>query len=104
MDTVQNRPGYVYIIKAENGLYKIGKTRNIIQRLGSLFTMSPVKLTVLHTIKTNDAYHCERELHENYREYRSHGEWFRLPNETVQHLLSYAEIFCREDRYLEGKP
>lgn len=75
--------GYVYLIKADNGLVKIGKTKNIEKRWNHFTTKLPYKLELLFYIDTEDMTGLELELHEQYRKYRKRGEWFEL---TERHI------------------
>ena len=46
--------GYVYLVRADNGLIKIGKTKNIKQRLERFMVKLPYKLELLFCIESND--------------------------------------------------
>ena len=75
--------GYVYLVSAYNGLYKIGKTNDIEKRLRGLKTMSPVPLKLIHTIETITPLKLEAKLHKKYDRCRAHGEWFMLSKDEV---------------------
>lgn len=79
--------GYVYLVKAENGLYKIGKSKNVAQRFKSLKTASPVKLELFLTFQTSDMTQAEEMLHFIFSEFREIGEWFRLGKEEILEIL-----------------
>lgn len=67
--------GSVYFIEAVGThRIKIGFSANPSQRLRSLQTGSPYKLRILATIQANE--HTEKEIHEQFDEYRLDGEWF----------------------------
>jgi hypothetical protein len=70
------RDRVVYLIgNADNRLVKIGTTtRNSLERLNGIQTMSPSILTVLWT--TPGGRELEHKLHYRFREERRHGEWF----------------------------
>jgi len=68
----------VYLIRADNGLYKIGQTVNIERRLAALRRMSAVGLVLVHMIQTTDPHHVEAALHAQFKHCRVVGEWFRL--------------------------
>ena len=78
----------VYVISAENGLYKIGVADNLKRRLATLRGASPVALTVTTVFRVNDPYGLERELHERYAGRRKHGEWFALTAPDVAGLCN----------------
>ena len=73
--------GYVYVLKAENGLYKIGKSRSPQIRIGQIITASPVKITPLLVYKSTEYHKLESVLHMIFAEEREIGEWFRLSDE-----------------------
>jgi hypothetical protein len=84
----QQRPGYVYVLLAEGTTrVKIGRTGNLPYRLDTLQTASPYPLKILRTVFVNDAVGFERKLHQQYRAYRKHNEWFELPPTVLQQLL-----------------
>jgi len=62
----------VYLIEAENGLVKIGEAISPGYRLSCLALCSPVQLRLAAILRD-----CrEGELHERFRKYRRHNEWF----------------------------
>lgn len=74
----------VYFIQSViGGPVKIGKSNNVEQRLEELQTGSPYILQIIKIIK-NVKPQVEREFHEKFKDYRSHGEWF---DEKVLNLL-----------------
>ena len=75
--------GYVYLVSAYNGLYKIGKTNDIEKRFRGLETMSPVPLKLIHAIETITPLKLEAKLHKKYDHCRAHGEWFMLSKDEV---------------------
>ena len=67
--------GDVYILHAPAvRRVKIGVSSNVTERVATLRTASPVELVLERTI--DGGYDREQELHEKYRRYRLHGEWF----------------------------
>lgn len=75
-------PQHVYFIRAEHsGLIKIGCATNPTARLRALSTGSaePLKLLAVWQGGGRDA---ERQMHELFAPYRSHGEWFH-PSEEL---------------------
>lgn len=70
---------YTYFIQAgKNGPIKIGATRNLVVRLRTLATMSPIPLTLLGVMKGDHEEGCHLRL----GAFRIHGEWF-VPSATV---------------------
>ena len=73
---------YVYFIqegRGNHGHIKIGVSNNVNNRLDSLQTGNPRKLTLMASIKCrsiNDAYRLEKKLHKKFKPHRVRGEWF----------------------------
>ncbi len=80
------RRGVVYILKADNGLYKIGKTSNPDERLPRLAIQLPYPIVVVRQILTDDMDALESELHRRFADKRAHGEWFRLTQADLDEL------------------
>jgi hypothetical protein len=70
------------------GLVKIGKTKNLEQRIKTLMTMSPVPLTLLAAPICHPL--AEMAVHQMLAEHRSHGEWFRMA-EPVLDVIDAAQ-------------
>lgn len=90
----KNRKGYVYILLAENGLRKIGRTNNPKSRLGS-FAMSPIEIDVEKIYAVADSLLTEKLLHEKFHSKRVRGEWFCLNEsdlETMKELIRGTEF------------
>ena len=79
---------YVYVVSASGMLYKIGKTNDIDKRFRGLELMSPIPLTLIHTIESQEALKLEAELHKKYNHCRSHGEWFNLSKNELDEICS----------------
>lgn len=92
--------GFVYVIKGQGGShFKIGKAKNIQERLKQLSAGSQTKLELVHAISSNAANVAERYLHNHFAAQRGHGEWFDL---TEAHL-KYIKAIGRMD-ILEHAP
>lgn len=79
--------GLVYFIEAIGlSRVKIGWTRTngLKSRLSALQTFSPVELRVLGTYPGFMT--TERAEHRRWAHLRSHGEWFELTNELIEHI------------------
>lgn len=68
---------FVYAVRSENGLVKIGSAKDPKSRMNYLQGQSPVrvKLTLLGFIGGSRS--LERLIHSRLSDYREHGEWFR---------------------------
>lgn len=72
-----------YFVQAgKDGPIKIGSTRNLIVRLRTLATMSPIPLRLLGVMKGDHEERCHLRL----GAFRIHGEWF-VPADTVLEFI-----------------
>lgn len=73
---------FVYFIqdgKGKGGYIKIGKAKNIKNRLESLQIGNPRKLTLMAAIRCKtckEALKIEKELHHRFRKHHIRGEWY----------------------------
>lgn len=89
--TENYRSGYVYLLKAENGLYKIGRSRTPDVRIRDITkAVAPFDIKIIHTAFYPDCYKAESDLHKLFREKRRRGEWFELSNEEVMVVIAHA--------------
>lgn len=91
-----NCSAIIYFVKgARTGLIKIGYATDFPARLKRLQSHSPDRLHLLWCYRSYASH--ERDLHNQFAEWRAHGEWFR-PSPP---LLAY--IKAREPRhFLDG--
>lgn len=87
--------GYVYIIKGANA-YKIGKAKNIQERLKQLSTGHEHGLTVYHSIASNAMGRAEASLHKRFADLRVRGEWFNLGETELAYIKTIARIDITE--------
>jgi hypothetical protein len=88
----QPKPGHVYVIFAETGRCKIGRTNNLNARLNQLATASPVLFKLLHAFQSSDTEKAERFLHDKFKDKRNHREWFNLDKSDRQYLQSIGDF------------
>jgi len=70
---------YLYVIKEDNTPnYKIGISKNPELRLKQLQTGNSSKLSLIYTVKAENRYKDETELHKIFEAYKIQGEWFKL--------------------------
>lgn len=79
--------GGVYFLRQKNTrLVKIGKSQNPKKRILQLMrgaAKACLRLEELHVYLTPHYDEEEKRLHGIYREYKTDGEWFRLPKNTI---------------------
>lgn len=81
-DSPEPDASVVYVIGEPDSLtVKIGVALNVKHRLAGIQRMSPVPLTTLWTHPGERR--LEKRLHNHFREYRSHGEWFTFPEDPL---------------------
>lgn len=87
--------GYVYLIHdEERGLFKIGVTKNAIEkRLKKLQTGNASLLTVKDQYLTEYIYRMETMLHKYFEDKKVLNEWFELTDEDVQHFSDTCDKF-----------
>jgi len=73
------KPGYIYFIASGNGMYKIGRTKNLENRLAD-YRRLPIETEILHSIRVINMEKAEKFFLNMFAEYNIKGEWFRLDN------------------------
>jgi hypothetical protein len=81
-----SRVAHIYVVKlVDEGIYKIGQTKNLELRLCSLIKKhGPVNLEYANT--TTEANEFEGRLHSLFAEKHVEGEWFRLDEADIEHI------------------
>ena len=82
------RAGYVYLMRSENGLHKIGISRDVDRRKKDLNRQFPIRIEIVHQIACRDRRKVEMYLHDKYKAKRAQHEWFDLDDEDVAWILS----------------
>jgi hypothetical protein len=74
------RGGFIYVIRDDHGLLKIGISNNPNARLAQLKTASAVPLAIAYAGALRcDGFAIESATHETLNRYRAEGEWFDCP-------------------------
>lgn len=84
------KPGFVYLIEATTGHFKIGRATNPDDRIRTFNVKLPFEVEYLCLIKTIDMRGLEAELHMRYASKRINGEWFALDPEDVEYIKGLA--------------
>ncbi len=83
----------VYLIRASNGLYKIGSTVDTGKRMAALQSASPCVLELVYAITVEWESLLEYQLQDRFRGKCTHSEWFRLDREDVEYITSISNGF-----------
>ena len=80
-----SRAGYVYLLKANDGLYKIGRARDLDRRVIQLRKERPsLGLELVAYKKVKDCLYAERQWHKRFADKRrGPAEWFALTPDDV---------------------
>lgn len=84
---------FVYVIRGSNGLYKIGRTIDLPQRLAGLKTelwhkWGVESFELVLSFETADARALEHALHDHFVGMRRAGEWFALTDDDLAALTT----------------
>jgi hypothetical protein len=74
--------GEVYLLKSGK-YYKVGKTNAVGRREYELAIQLPEKVTLVHSIKTDDPSGIENYWHTRFEARRKNGEWFELTPDDI---------------------
>ncbi len=96
---------YIYLIKSESGLTKIGMSNNPKRRLRQIklsgYDAHIVSLFMPEPQIDLSANYLEKILHKFFKEKRKFGEWFNLDendifyiNEALEDILTYTDFEC----------
>lgn len=81
------KEGYVYLLSCpRNGLFKIGKAKDVNERMVKIQPKFPAETELVYSFFSFDYDKAERILHNQYKEFRKHGEWFDLSNMQVDEI------------------
>ncbi len=88
---------YVYfILNSDSNAIKIGRAKDVEKRLKSLQTGSPAKLQLISKVRVaseKEAAKKEKLIHQQFKESRITGEWFRCSPELDDYIASVATSF-----------
>ncbi len=72
----------IYLMRSENGLFKIGRARHVRRRLQQMQTL-PVIVMLVCEFPCDNPITVERAWHVHFSSKRVRGEWFRLEPDDV---------------------
>lgn len=85
------RGGYVYVIQAETGHYKIGRTSDMPNRMKLFAVKLPFNFDIVTHFPCEDMHEAEAGLHKVFTTSRTNGEWFSLNQYQADLLKSVTK-------------
>lgn len=103
---MKNTEGYVYLIcDPLSNRFKVGVTKGSIEkRILKLQTGNSTELHITNWYKTKYPFRMEKMLHTKFIEYRTHGEWFELPDNIIFSFTSICEKVEKSIEILKENP
>ena len=96
--TFEQEEGLVYFVEAPSErLIKIGKTRDIRQRMATLTAASPAPLRLLGVV-LHQYGRYELHLHAHFAHLRAHSEWFRVAPELRRFIRRMTGFYGPAER------
>lgn len=93
---------YIYLVANEDGLVKIGRSKDPIKRVRELSTGSDSHLICVAYWKVKEKSNIiEKEIHKYFEEYRVKGEWFSFHNFSIEDIE--LAISCEFERVYYNK-
>lgn len=82
--------GYIYVFRGRYEpfwLVKIGKAKDVVQRMKSHRTANPHGVKMLAVIRVKNMTTAERNIHHRFKNLRRNGEWFLLSPALWMYVL-----------------
>lgn len=101
---IEERPGHVYLVKIDNKRFKIGKAKDLHNRLSGLSEFAR-EVYLLHAIETNDVHTLEKELHSKYwaKKLNGHKELFDLSDLDIAEIKKLSVVTYEDRKPIEVK-
>lgn len=88
---IDEKAGFIYILKSENGFYKIGKAKDLQSRVTAWKHEFPIKIDLIHSFACKDRTLVENFLHNKYSKKRLQREWYKLNDEDISWILNLKD-------------
>lgn len=91
--------GYIYFVCHKDRLHivKIGRAKDIKNRMADFKTFAPYGLWLLGSVRCRDVHYTEKYLHQKFSKHRLRGEWFLV---DIPLLLLIANVSKDSERIL----
>jgi len=83
--------GYIYLMQADNGYHKIGRTINLETRNKNLMREYPLEIKIVHSFFCRNCVKAEKRLLGMFSEKRLQGEWFSLEQQDIEFITSITD-------------
>lgn len=93
MSSILTISSIYFILNEDSQAIKIGRTKNLEQRIQALQTSSPNPLKLLKSIQLSseqEADELEQLLHERFGDFRMEGEWFKAETGLMEYVEQIA--------------
>lgn len=92
LSKIGRRAGYVYLMLAPDGRYKIGESIDVKSRKSALEREFGCKLKLVATVLSIDRFENEAEFHGIFRDKRLDREWFALDSGDLAEFYDFARF------------
>lgn len=89
-DIAKDRFGYVYLVRAQSGEYKLGRSSDVKARMRNFATLAPFEFDLIHKFPADDCRKAEGILHKRFSEKRIKREWFDLDQPDVSTICELS--------------
>jgi hypothetical protein len=81
--------GYLYLLRANSGKYKIGYTADLARRINELQIANAGKIKLIDYAIALGTRAIEQDIHKHFAHKRVRGEWFQLSKQDVEALRGW---------------
>jgi len=87
-----DRNGFVYLLGPLDGYYKIGRAKNVSNRMKLVSPKLPYHVELVLFIKVPNMMKLEADLHKFFKSKRGNGEWFKLSVPDLLYIDAYKKL------------
>lgn len=92
-EKIDDKSGFIYIIKEMvNDTLKIGKAKNVRDRLDHFEVKLPFDFEVLYQIPVANRHEAEKIMHNKFEDRNVNGEWFKIKEEDVDKIITDPDL------------
>jgi hypothetical protein len=83
--------GFVYLFRLGE-FFKIGIAKDVQKRLSGIRVNTPHSIELIKSWRCRNPLTLEKRMHARFKQYKVQGEWFRLPGDAVNFLLTIEDL------------